>query len=165
MKPCTFHLGDIVSASVFNGNENAQAVGKWRPAVVVRRPGPITIGVAGLTSTYCYRNGKPRVGFSGRAAGLNTNGYLWGGKLVLINTTIDMRSVIGRCYPQMALDIVAVTDPTTLNHDDAQAFLAACRAVEPAPGPDTTYCELCEVNYYRDGDEEHIGCRTVLGIR
>ena len=161
----SYELGDIVSALIMNGVEDSQSTGKLRPAVVVHRPDRHYLGVAGLTTSSAYRDGTPRIGFSGRAAGLNQDGYLWGGKLVRIHATIHVRHAIGRCYPQMARDIVTVTDPGTLNHDDAQAFLEACGGIPPRPGPGIVDCPLCEVTYRREGDEEHIACRTVLGIR
>lgn len=89
------HFGEIRWTNVRNPLENARAIGKYRPALMVSEH----LGrwrVMGLTTKPTYENGSSRRAIPDyRAIGLETPGYLWGHKLTRVNVD-DVGQYIGK---------------------------------------------------------------------
>lgn len=114
-----YQIGDVVKANIRLNGE-----GLWRPAVIVHIVDDDRIRVAGLTRTPNFRDGSPRRKFDGYRCGLKNDGYIFGGRLVMLNISSgDIAERIGSVYPQMALDIIAATAPSSLSAEITAAFL------------------------------------------
>jgi len=115
-----YQLADIVSANIRKNGK-----GLWRPAAIVDIIDDDTIRVAGLSLAATYKDGGSRAKFDGLRAGIKGDGYVFGGRLVMLKLSSgDVGEVIGRVYTQMADDIINATDPDSLNPNIVAAFKA-----------------------------------------
>lgn len=166
-------VGDVILANIHNAREAGVANGKWRPAVVVQILPSGDLRLAGLTTNSHHADGTRRRRFYGRWVGLDKNGYLWGGSLVTIKPA-DAGLRLGRCYREMAVDIVEITAPRSLHDWTARAFIDACQPAGIGVDDDQAddagevdcSCELCDEQFRQPADGRHtacLACRVVLG--
>jgi hypothetical protein len=105
----TFQCGDVVIVRHYNSIENPEARGKPRPAVLVRQqPKPQAWLVMGLTTKPQHLDGTPRVPVPNPTIlGLSGPGFLWGGRLTVIDSP-DILRRIGRVDGPMAEAIIGL---------------------------------------------------------
>lgn len=89
------HFPEIRWTDIRNPLEDAQAVGKLRPAVMMSEEAD-RWRVMGLTTKSTYEDGLARIRVPDhQAVGLNGPGFLWGHRLTRVNTE-DIGTYIGR---------------------------------------------------------------------
>lgn len=89
------HFAEIRWTNIRNPLEDAQAVGKLRPAVMISEEAD-RWRVMGLTTKSTYEDGLPRIRVPDhQAVGLNGPGFLWGHRVTRVNAE-DIGIYIGR---------------------------------------------------------------------
>lgn len=121
--------GDVVIINLLNALENRSAVGKRRPAVLIRRVNGHWVTM-GLTTNPRYRDGTPRVQIPNPGAvGLRGPGWLWGSRLANVSA-LDVDRTIGHVDKALA---EAVIDLARLAETDANILrrsAVGCDGVE-----------------------------------
>lgn len=103
--------GQIVLVNLINGIEDRQAVGKWRPAILLRREGGQWL-VLGLTTKAFYANGAPRVQLPHRpGCGLRRPSFFWSSRPARISA-LDVGEIIGEVGPEIIPALQKLTAPS-----------------------------------------------------
>jgi len=109
-KPLNIHylkFGQIRWCNVRNPLENCEAIGKWRPSLLVSEEFT-KWRIMGFTTKSVYESGHPRVEIPNyRVIGLDKTGYLWGHKLTRVDTT-DIGDAIGEADIDLLKAVLAI---------------------------------------------------------
>lgn len=100
-------FGQIRWCNVRNPREDREAVGKWRPSLLISEE-LTKWRIMGFTTKSVYESGHARVEIPNyRSIGLDKTGYLWGHKLTRIDTT-DIGDLIGEADVDLLKDVLSL---------------------------------------------------------